>query len=95
MTEGEAQWMVRQAEQVARLVGEHMSVHGRPKGRELLCFLLPPLAVYPYGFGRVALVALLTLLLWVPGVIAAWKINDYQAWGLIPRYLDTLEYPDD
>lgn len=95
VTEAEAQWMVRQAEHVARLVGEHASVHGRPKGRLLLCFLLPPLAVRSYGFGQVLLVTLLTLLLWAPGVIAAWKLNEYQAWGLIPDYLDTIEYPDD
>jgi len=40
-------------------------------GRVLLAILFPPLAVYDRGCGSILLVALLTLLGWVPGVIAA------------------------
>jgi len=39
--------------------------------RVLLCVFLPPLAVLDKGCGSVALVALLTIIGWVPGVIAA------------------------
>jgi uncharacterized membrane protein YqaE (UPF0057 family) len=40
-------------------------------GRALLCIILPPLAVLDKGCGSVVLVAVLTLVGWVPGVIAA------------------------
>jgi len=40
-------------------------------GRAILCILLPPLAVLDRGCGSVLIVALLTLIGWVPGVIAA------------------------
>ncbi len=39
--------------------------------RVLLCILLPPLAVLDYGCGSVVIVTLLTLVGWVPGLIAA------------------------
>lgn len=39
--------------------------------RVLLCILLPPLAVIDYGCGSIVIVTLLTLVGWVPGVIAA------------------------
>lgn len=42
--------------------------------RWLLCFVVPPLAVIDKGIGRFFLVTFLTLLLWVPGVIAAIRI---------------------
>ena len=40
-------------------------------GRVLLCILFPPLAVIDRGCGAVVLTLLLTLIGWVPGVIAA------------------------
>ena len=45
-------------------------------GRAILCILLPPLAVLDRGCGSVLIVALLTLIGWVPGVIAALIINN-------------------
>jgi uncharacterized membrane protein YqaE (UPF0057 family) len=40
-------------------------------GRALLCIFLPPLAVLDKGCGTIVLVTLLTIVGWVPGVIAA------------------------
>lgn len=40
-------------------------------GRTLLCIFLPPLAVLDKGCGTILLIALLTLVGWVPGVIGA------------------------
>lgn len=40
-------------------------------GRALLCIFLPPLAVLDKGCGAILLVTVLTLVAWVPGVIAA------------------------
>jgi uncharacterized membrane protein YqaE (UPF0057 family) len=40
-------------------------------GRVLLCLFLPPLAVLDRGCGSILIVALLTCVGWVPGVIAA------------------------
>lgn len=40
-------------------------------GRVLLAIFLPPLAVYDKGVGSILIVLLLTLLGWIPGVIAA------------------------
>jgi uncharacterized membrane protein YqaE (UPF0057 family) len=40
-------------------------------GRAIVCILLPPLAVFDRGCGSILIVALLTLIGWVPGVIAA------------------------
>ena len=45
-------------------------------GRAILCILLPPLAVLDRGCGSILLVTLLTLIGWVPGVIAALVINN-------------------
>lgn len=39
--------------------------------RVVLSILFPPLAVYDCGCGSVLIVLLLTLLGWIPGVIAA------------------------
>ena len=39
--------------------------------RVIACILLPPLAVLDKGCGSILLVALLTLVGWLPGVIAA------------------------
>ncbi|NND93447.1 MAG: YqaE/Pmp3 family membrane protein [Flavobacteriales bacterium] len=39
--------------------------------RVLLSILFPPLAVYDRGCGSIIIVFLLTLLGWIPGVIAA------------------------
>jgi len=39
--------------------------------RVILCIILPPLAVYDRGSGSVVIVLILTIIGWVPGVIAA------------------------
>jgi uncharacterized membrane protein YqaE (UPF0057 family) len=39
--------------------------------RVLLAIILPPLAVIDQGCGSIVIVSLLTLLGWIPGVIAA------------------------
>jgi uncharacterized membrane protein YqaE (UPF0057 family) len=39
--------------------------------RVLLCILLPPLAVIDKGCGAILITTILTLVGWVPGVIAA------------------------
>lgn len=39
--------------------------------RVLLSIIFPPLAVYDQGCGSILIVLLLTVLGWVPGVIAA------------------------
>lgn len=39
--------------------------------RVILSILFPPLAVYDKGCGSITIVFILTLLGWVPGVIAA------------------------
>ena len=39
--------------------------------RVILCVIFPPLAVIDKGCGSVLLVFILTLLGWIPGVIAA------------------------
>ena len=39
--------------------------------RVILCIILPPLAVIDKGCGSILIVTLLTLVGWVPGVIAA------------------------
>lgn len=43
--------------------------------RILVCLILPPLAVIDKGCGAFILVTLLTIIGWVPGVIAALIIN--------------------
>lgn len=47
-------------------------------GRAIVCILLPPLAVIDRGCGTVLIVLILTIIGWVPGVIAALLLN-YQA----------------
>jgi uncharacterized membrane protein YqaE (UPF0057 family) len=44
-------------------------------GRAILCIIFPPLAVLDRGCGTVLLVFALTLVGWVPGVIAALLLN--------------------
>jgi len=43
--------------------------------RAILCILLPPLAVLDKGCGSILLVGVLTLVGWLPGVIAALIIS--------------------
>jgi uncharacterized membrane protein YqaE (UPF0057 family) len=43
--------------------------------RVLVCILFPPLAVLDKGCGSILITTLLTLVGWVPGVIAALVIN--------------------
>ena len=43
--------------------------------RVLLCIIFPPLAVIDRGCGSIVLVTLLTLCVWVPGVIGAILLN--------------------
>ncbi|MFA7617133.1 MAG: YqaE/Pmp3 family membrane protein [Moheibacter sp.] len=40
-------------------------------GRVILSILFPPLAVYDKGCGSIVIVLILTILGWIPGVIAA------------------------
>jgi uncharacterized membrane protein YqaE (UPF0057 family) len=40
-------------------------------GRVVLCVILPPLAVLDKGCGSIVIVTLLTMVGWVPGVLAA------------------------
>ncbi len=43
--------------------------------RVLLCVIFPPLAVVDKGCGSIVITTILTLVGWVPGVIAALVIN--------------------
>jgi uncharacterized membrane protein YqaE (UPF0057 family) len=43
--------------------------------RVLVCIIFPPLAVIDKGCGSIILVSILTIIGWVPGVIAALIIN--------------------
>lgn len=45
-------------------------------GRVILCIIFPPLAVLDKGCGSILITLILTLLGWVPGVIAALVINN-------------------
>ena len=45
-------------------------------GRAILCLLLPPLAVLDKGCGSILIVVVLTIVGWIPGVIAALIICD-------------------
>jgi uncharacterized membrane protein YqaE (UPF0057 family) len=44
--------------------------------RVILCIIFPPLAVVDKGCGSFVIVFILTLIGWVPGVIAALIINN-------------------
>ena len=44
--------------------------------RVFLCVIFPPLAVIDKGCGSIVIVTLLTLVGWVPGVIAAIVISN-------------------
>jgi uncharacterized membrane protein YqaE (UPF0057 family) len=44
--------------------------------RVLLCLIFPPLAVIDKGCGSLVITTILTLVGWVPGVIAALVINN-------------------
>jgi uncharacterized membrane protein YqaE (UPF0057 family) len=39
--------------------------------RAIVCVIFPPLGVYDRGCGNILLVGILTLIGWIPGVIAA------------------------
>jgi len=43
--------------------------------RVLVCIIFPPLAVIDKGCGSILITTILTLVGWVPGVIAALVIN--------------------
>jgi len=43
--------------------------------RVLLCFIFPPLAVLDKGCGSILITTVLTIIGWVPGVLAALIIN--------------------
>ena len=43
--------------------------------RVIVCLLFPPLAVIDKGCGSILITTILTLIGWVPGVIAALVIN--------------------
>lgn len=44
--------------------------------RVILCIIFPPLAVIDKGCGSILITTILTLVGWVPGVIAALIINN-------------------
>ncbi len=44
--------------------------------RVIVCIIFPPLAVIDKGCGSIFITTLLTLIGWVPGVIAALVINN-------------------
>ncbi len=44
--------------------------------RVIVCLVFPPLAVLDKGCGSLVIVTILTLIGWVPGVIAAIVINN-------------------
>ena len=44
-------------------------------GRAIICIIFPPLAVIDRGCGTVLIVLVLTLMAWIPGVIAALLLN--------------------
>jgi len=44
--------------------------------RVVLCIIFPPLAVIDKGCGSIVITTILTLVGWVPGVIAALVINN-------------------
>ena len=43
--------------------------------RVLICIIFPPLAVLDKGCGSILITTILTLVGWIPGVIAALVIN--------------------
>jgi uncharacterized membrane protein YqaE (UPF0057 family) len=45
-------------------------------GRVILCIIFPPLAVIDKGCGSIVITFILTIMGWVPGVIAALVINN-------------------
>jgi len=51
---------------VVFIIKEHMSIF-----RVILAIIFPPLAVLDEGCGSIVLVFILTILGWIPGVIAA------------------------
>ena len=44
--------------------------------RVVLCIIFPPLAVIDKGCGSIVITTILTLIGWIPGVIAALVINN-------------------
>jgi len=44
--------------------------------RAVVCVIFPPLAVIDQGCGSILIVSILTIVGWVPGVIAALVINN-------------------
>ena len=45
-------------------------------GRVVVCIIFPPLAVIDKGCGSILITSILTIIGWVPGVIAALVINN-------------------
>ena len=45
-------------------------------GRVIVCLIFPPLAVIDKGCGSILITTILTIVGWVPGVIAALVINN-------------------
>jgi uncharacterized membrane protein YqaE (UPF0057 family) len=45
-------------------------------GRVIVCVIFPPLAVIDKGCGSILITTILTIVGWVPGVIAALIINN-------------------
>ena len=59
--------------------------------RVILCIIFPPLAVLDKGCGSIAITTILTIIGWVPGVIAALIINTREVHTLVPSYSVIVE----
>jgi uncharacterized membrane protein YqaE (UPF0057 family) len=47
--------------------------------RVIVCVIFPPLAVLDKGCGSIAIVTILTVIGWIPGVLAALIVNNQKS----------------
>jgi uncharacterized membrane protein YqaE (UPF0057 family) len=47
--------------------------------RAIVCIIFPPLAVLDRGCGSIAIVTILTVIGWIPGVLAALIVNNQKS----------------
>ncbi len=47
--------------------------------RVIVCVIFPPLAVLDRGCGSIAIVTILTIIGWIPGVLAALIVNNQKS----------------
>ena len=67
--------------------------HWRLDSPHLVALLLPPLAVRQSGHPeQLPLSILLTLLLWVPGVIHAWHVVGRAAWERERQFVNAFQH---